>query len=611
RWDGQWSIGSISNPNTTEWLPALGAEAAGAAPVEQKHPGGYTQGAGDAHMYVPRPWRAEDLQFFRTAGTGMKNVFVSEYGNGSQIDPIRIVRLMEQNGASEDLDDFRFYRAMSQQFERDWKRWGLETVFASPSEMISAGQRLQTEQRRLALNAIRSNPHLAGYSLTGLSDQAIEGEGLMTTFRELKPGIVDVMTEGFAPVKWCLFADPVHAYRGGTVRVEAVLANEDALRAGTYPVRLRVLGPAGVAYEKRSEITIPDPQSKPEPAMVFPAFDEAVKLAGPAGRYTVEVSIEHGAAATARETILLGDRDLLPAANASVLWLGSSGAGSKFLAGHGAKVSAFPSGRGEQRNVIVVAKDAAESSDAWIRQVRAGSVAILLEPSRLPEGLKGKLDHSAPYFWGRDDIVKPHAIFEGLPSGSLMDLLFYRDLIARDSVTDFDERAENLIPTFALGRPGGQGYWAGSNLLIYSLGEGKVIVSTLRLEENLGRHPAADRLFLNLVTFAAKNLGRSSSSAIQPIRIPMRDGVYLAADLYRAAGGGKAPVLLMRTPYNKATAGGTAVKYAAAGYHVVVQDTRGRYESEGSFYPYNSEGQDGYDTLEWIRRQPWADGRVG
>lgn len=91
----------------------------------------------------------------------------------------------------------------------------------------------------------------------------------------------------------------------------------------------------------------------------------------------------------------------------------------------------------------------------------------------------------------------------------------------------------------------------------------------------------------------------------------MRDGVRLAADLYPAAGAGKAPVLLMRTPYNKAGVEGTARKYAAAGYHVVVQDTRGRYESEGNFYPYNSEGQDGYDTLEWIRQQPWSDGRVG
>jgi putative CocE/NonD family hydrolase len=91
----------------------------------------------------------------------------------------------------------------------------------------------------------------------------------------------------------------------------------------------------------------------------------------------------------------------------------------------------------------------------------------------------------------------------------------------------------------------------------------------------------------------------------------MRDGVALATDIYPPPGGAKSPVLLMRTPYNKAGVEATARRYAEAGYHVVVQDTRGRYESEGAFYPYNNEGQDGYDTLDWIRRQPWSDGRVG
>src|SRR4051794_18236030 len=137
---------------------------------------GYTKGAGDAHMYLPRPWRPEDLHFFRTTGSGMKHVFLSEYGNGSQIDPIRIVRLMEQNGGKPEFDDYKLYAAMYQQLERDWKRWRLDRVFASPSDMVRAGQLLQSTLRLSALDAIRSNPNLVGYSLTGLSDQAIEGE---------------------------------------------------------------------------------------------------------------------------------------------------------------------------------------------------------------------------------------------------------------------------------------------------------------------------------------------------------------------------------------------------------------------------------------------------
>jgi len=84
--------------------------------------------------------------------------------------------------------------------------------------------------------------------------------------------------------------------------------------------------------------------------------------------------------------------------------------------------------------------------------------------------------------------------------------------------------------------------------------------------------------------------------------------VPLATDTYGADAGAKRPVLLSWTPYNKKAAEAIAGRYAAAGYVVVVQDERGRYASQGASLPYNNEGQDGFDTLEWITRQPWCNG---
>jgi uncharacterized protein len=112
-------------------------------------------------------------------------------------------------------------------------------------------------------------------------------------------------------------------------------------------------------------------------------------------------------------------------------------------------------------------------------------------------------------------------------------------------------------------------------------------------------------LFLIAAALLAERLGR------QTIKLPVRDEVELSTDVYGADAGGKRPVLLMRTPYNKSAVQATAERYAAAGYVVVVQDERGRYASPGTSLPYNNEGQDGFDTLEWITRQPWCDGRVG
>ncbi|MFO0917706.1 MAG: CocE/NonD family hydrolase [Planctomycetaceae bacterium] len=101
------------------------------------------------------------------------------------------------------------------------------------------------------------------------------------------------------------------------------------------------------------------------------------------------------------------------------------------------------------------------------------------------------------------------------------------------------------------------------------------------------------------------------SVARETVMVPMRDGVRLATDIYRTSETTHAPVLLMRMPYNKPGGRSAAERFAASGYIAVVQDCRGRYESEGVFVPYDHEGQDGFDTCEWLLRQSWCDGRIG
>ena len=71
------------------------------------------------------------------------------------------------------------------------------------------------------------------------------------------------------------------------------------------------------------------------------------------------------------------------------------------------------------------------------------------------------------------------------------------------------------------------------------------------------------------------------------------------------------PVLLQRTPYNRAGGAGDFAKMASQGYVVINQDTRGRFDSQGEFYPFRYETQDGYDTIEWAAAQPWSNGKVG
>jgi uncharacterized protein len=94
----------------------------------------------------------------------------------------------------------------------------------------------------------------------------------------------------------------------------------------------------------------------------------------------------------------------------------------------------------------------------------------------------------------------------------------------------------------------------------------------------------------------------------------MRDGTKLLADMYRPDIPGKFPVLLQRTPYNRASSSdfspSFAFRAASRGYIVIMQDVRGRFESEGEWYPFKYEERDGYDTVEWAATLPYSDGRV-
>ncbi|MEO7649983.1 MAG: CocE/NonD family hydrolase, partial [Bryobacteraceae bacterium] len=96
------------------------------------------------------------------------------------------------------------------------------------------------------------------------------------------------------------------------------------------------------------------------------------------------------------------------------------------------------------------------------------------------------------------------------------------------------------------------------------------------------------------------------------VMVPMRDRVRLSANVFRPDVRERVPTILVRTPYNKGSElTGPYQPFVQRGYAVVLQDVRGRFASEGTFRPFDQETPDGDDTLNWIARQTWSDGKVG
>lgn len=100
------------------------------------------------------------------------------------------------------------------------------------------------------------------------------------------------------------------------------------------------------------------------------------------------------------------------------------------------------------------------------------------------------------------------------------------------------------------------------------------------------------------------------------VPIKMRDGVVTRADVYRPEKTGRYPVALQRTAYDKSRGqasfyGLRPIRAVSRGYVVVIQDIRGRWASDGQYYPLTQEIHDGYDSVEWCAKQPWSNGKVG
>ena len=90
----------------------------------------------------------------------------------------------------------------------------------------------------------------------------------------------------------------------------------------------------------------------------------------------------------------------------------------------------------------------------------------------------------------------------------------------------------------------------------------------------------------------------------------MGDGVELATDVFTPDGPGPWPSILVRTPYHRVNSEVDAQRFTSRDYAYVVQDVRGKFDSEGEFTPLEQEAEDGYFAIDWLANQRWCSGRI-
>jgi hypothetical protein len=384
--------------------------------------------------------------------------------------------------------------------------------------MLRDSQRFSMRQRRMGFDLIRSNPNLCGYNLTGMLDHGITGEGMWTFWREWKPGCADVLRDGWAPLRWCLFVNPLHGYARRPLRVEAVLATEDVLPPGAYSATFRILGPRGIAWEKTVPFQMAAPGCGREAPLSVPVLNEEVVLDGPAGSYELAARLDKGGCpAGDRMKFRLSDAQDLPKVSATVTAWGLDARTIWWLDAHGVKCLPWDDAAHKKNRVIVVGlpSDSKEAEWAVLRdEVAQGRTAVFLQPKAfalgddsthwLPLEKKGVCKTFHDWLYHKDCVAKRHAIFDGLQAGAILDWDYYDQLIGHEIFQGQDTPDETVVAAFAAGYTCPGGYDCGVMVGRFKLGAGWLVLNTLNVLNQLDKHPAADRLLLNLVRYTER-----------------------------------------------------------------------------------------------------------
>lgn len=357
-----------------------------------------------------------------------------------------------------------------------------------------------------------------GYSLTGTVDQGYSGEGLTSTFRELKPGMVDAVFDGLAPLRWCLFAEPVNVCRGAQVELEAVLANEDVLLPGDYPVRIEVFGPGGGrVFVRETSFTVEKPENVPEPPFVLPVFCEKVRVDWAGGEYRLTATLLRGGAAAGREArFRVFDPADMPHPDCAVTLWGDDPGLAEWLRARGIACRGW-SELGETGPALILAGAAppapggAEAFGKLMTRVERGAAVVFLSPSVFADGEKasawvpaadpGTFIHLPGGVYHKDDWAKPDPVFHGLPTG-VLDYGTYREVVNTLVWTGSDTDAD-IIAGAIQAAPA---YGAGTSLTRHRRGDGLFYINTLRIREVLESDPVAELLLRNLLMDAIRRL---------------------------------------------------------------------------------------------------------
>jgi hypothetical protein len=527
RWDMDPSVGSLSNPGSREWQCLWGMDGCSMDEIRTTfhdvNMGVLSHRLGDIHIYPRIPFNEEAMAFMRTFAHAGKPAFISETGLCAMA-PQRARRMYEQEGIPAYEPSVKKAYLDFDALDADWKKYGYQDIFPFQQDINRASFLLNNRYKGKMFDMIRSNPKFIGYSMTG--------DGYLSLYMdEVLPLGDETINEGFAPLRWCLFVNPTHAYVGKPFTAEVVLASEDVLAPGRYPIRMRIVADsgnqdfAGCVWEKETELVIPEPDDGALLPLAFPVFKDRIILDVPEGAYNLCVYLERGGAPLGHnEKFYLSRDDGDLAGNPTAAVIGIDAGTLGFLNRKGLSCVPYVPEMSEKLIIAGMVPDDDGLWDRLYRDIAAGAKAIFLVPDvlaeitdanphahkeyeikHLPFARQGTFALTDNWHYHQDVVVKIHRYLAGMQQGSLAEYDYYGKTWPQKVLIDqpAPDEIASLAVNFHFGSPveigGTIKYVTAVTLGRYRYGQGAFILNTFNILDNIGICPAADRLLLNMI----------------------------------------------------------------------------------------------------------------
>jgi beta-galactosidase len=494
----------------------------------------------DRHIYLPAPLNQRDYNHLQTYGEADQGTLISEVGYGGAPDLADNVRRYWENGNPK-TPDYRFHVRLLDSLNELMDKHELRELFPDASALCLATQELQADGNKLQLEALRTNPKVDGYCLHAYTaGDWVVGAGVLDIWRQPKL-LYQACAEVQAPVYLAIHAEPqnVYAYKGTTLTVTAV--ND------------------GAAMEADLAVSVRDESGQTRPLFSKPVdvgngitslFEHKLDTTGQCGMLTVTARLTKDATTIVSNSyplFVLKIDQLKPPAERVAL-IEPKQRLQSFFKGCGVEAVRFGDGW-NATGLVVIAQ-----ADAWTEQqlaefnrlmdwVKSGGTAIWLTPPtnevyigqpiyRQPEKnhmmqLRGQTEpwplrtsrlinegvfpfklnsRTARGMWiPVGHYTRNHPIFDGLPTGGFMGHP-YQNVVANYTITNLPGKAIAGSVSWDVIRDyrGPTEWWHGADMAVLEYGEGELILSTLRIVENLGRDPVADKLLFNLIKWSTR-----------------------------------------------------------------------------------------------------------